>query len=1041
MTASRFFSGALCFYLLIAATVGAAVSTPTPTPKPRTPVISAIRGDGKGGALATVTVPTGTRRVTLQALSGTTWKTRSVAHVNGSGSNVVFNVPVTARSKTMRVIGCTTDTLPATFYSGTTNFATVTRTKPQTPGNAVGGVYSKGVTVTNAVTDNSNSSTVVEADIWKLSGNTLFFFNQYRGLQVIDLTDPDNPVLKSRLSLAAVGEDMYVLDPNNVILLARKGSAWDKSEAIAVTLVSGTPTISARLPINGSIVDSRLVGTALYVASTGYQSGSSGATWQWGTQLSSFDFSDRSAPVARNTLFTSGWSNVTAATDRYLFAAIADSSNWSRSQIQIVDISAANGTMVSSGTIVAAGIVQDKFKLGLSGSVLTVISQVWPANWSGQTSSRLETFSLADPSAPAKLGEVSLGTGDWLYGTRFDGDRAYVVTAARMDPLWVIDLSNPASPTVTGSLEVPGFSTYLQPLDTRLLTLGVVNGQVAVSMFDVADPAAPALLGRVTVGGTGTWSWSEATFNEKAFTVLKDGGLILLPVNSYDSQTGEASQVQLVSFDATTLTKRGVINAKFGPRRTAAVANRIVSVSGRELLTVNATDQDAPVVTQEVTLAWPVNRLFVQGDYILEIEAGNGWSQSAPTVRVGLANEPDSVVSENELTGSPICGATVHNGKLYLAQADTGNNYGYRLATLGSSGSTVAKSALTVSIFDLGALPALTLTGTVSTLVNSLAGTTSLEALWPAAGSLVWAGNSGYSYYYPMVSTASGGVAVMNLSIIAPWWQQGSTDTRLYTFNVSTPAAPTFLGVTTYATDAWNRGGVFAGTNAIFSSHSGTAVYSAERWGWMAPRRGLTSVGWGQGWFLDVIDFTNPAAPVVRDPISIPSKLAGVSLASTDGAVLFGVGAHSNSRTTSEYVDASAYDGVSASLIGSVSLGGYSSATLVTAGAVLVARSSGTTGEIGTFTLTNSATLAKSGTVKLSDAPSALRASGNLLAARISDGIHLFDQTHPATLLPIGTDGGNEPVWGDISYSDGAIDRGLWVPLGEYGVEFIESAQ
>ena len=1047
MFPSRFISSALIVFLVAASNLGAAVATPTLAPIRRTPAIAAIRSDGKGAALAVVTVPKGTRRVTLQALSGKSWVTRSVAHVSGSGGNVVFNVPRTARSAAMRVIGSTTDTLPAAFYAGKANFASVSRAKPVSPATTNGLFLAANTVATDPSAGTTNSTTAVtEADIWKISGNTLYFFNQFRGLQIIDLTDPDAPILKARLSLPAVGEDMYVLDANHAILLARKSSAWDQSEAIAVTLVSGTPTISARLPINGAIDTSRLVGTALYVISNGYQSGSGNSGGQWGTQLSAFDFSNPAQPVARNTIFTPGWSNVTAATDRYLFSAVANSSDWTRSQIQIIDISATDGTMVASGTIAAAGVVQDKFKLGLSGSVLTVISQVWPTSWPGQASSRLETFSLADATAPAKLGELTLGAGDWLYGTRFDGNRAYVVTATRVDPLWVVDLSNPASPVVSGSLEVPGFSTYLQPLDNHLLTLGVVNGQVAVSLFDVTDPASPSLLSRVTVGAT--WSWSEATFDEKAFTVLKDAGLILLPFSSYDSTTGIASQVQLVDFDATSLTKRGVIDAKFGPRRTAAVGTRIVSVSGRELLTVNASNQDAPVITRDVALAWPVNRLFAQGDYLLEIETGGGWwDQSAPVVRVALATDPETVVAESELTGSPICGATVRNGKLYVAQAEAGNYYGYGIMALrspvGGVASSGTQSALTVSVFDLALLPKLTLTGSVAAKIDSL-GSSTLEALWPNAATLVWSGGA-TNYYWGgvmvMNSVVGGGTALRSASFASPWWWGGSSDARLYTFDVSVPAAPVFLGVTTYAKDAWSRGGVFAGEGAIFSSHAGTKAIPVDRWEWQMPKRVAVSAGWGQGWFLDVIDFTNPAAPVVRDPVSIPNKLAGVSLASTQGAVLYGVGGHLDSKVNTEYLDASAYDGVTASLIGSVSMGGWTSAALVDAGAVLIARNSGTTGEIATFTLSNTAVLAKVGAVSLGEAPSVLHAAGNLLAARISDGVHLFDKTNPTTLLSIGTDAGNEPVWGDISYSDGDPDRGLWIPLGDYGVEFIESTK
>ena len=73
---------------------------------------------------------------------------------------------------------------------------------------------------------------------------------------------------------------------------------------------------------------------------------------------------------------------------------------------------------------------------------------------------------------------------------------------------------------------MPGWSTYIEPLGDRLVTIGVNDTndwRVAVSLFDVQDAAKPALLGKVPLGVDN--SWSEATFDEKAFSVLPDAGL------------------------------------------------------------------------------------------------------------------------------------------------------------------------------------------------------------------------------------------------------------------------------------------------------------------------------------------------------------------------------------------------------------------------------------------------------------------------------------------------------------------------------------
>ena len=60
---------------------------------------------------------------------------------------------------------------------------------------------------------------------------------------------------------------------------------------------------------------------------------------------------------------------------------------------------------------------------------------------------------------------------------RFMEERAYVVTFRQTDPLYVIDLKNPADPVIAGELEIPGFSTYLRPLGPTQSELLLAVGQ------------------------------------------------------------------------------------------------------------------------------------------------------------------------------------------------------------------------------------------------------------------------------------------------------------------------------------------------------------------------------------------------------------------------------------------------------------------------------------------------------------------------------------------------------------------------------------
>ena len=81
---------------------------------------------------------------------------------------------------------------------------------------------------------------------------------------------------------------------------------------------------------------------------------------------------------------------------------------------------------------------------------------------------------LPNNSRPEEIGKPN----EALFGVRFLGDTAYAVTFERIDPLYAIDLSDPADPFIAGELEVAGFSEFLHPVsDDLLLGLGRGGGR------------------------------------------------------------------------------------------------------------------------------------------------------------------------------------------------------------------------------------------------------------------------------------------------------------------------------------------------------------------------------------------------------------------------------------------------------------------------------------------------------------------------------------------------------------------------------------
>jgi len=147
----------------------------------------------------------------------------------------------------------------------------------------------------------------------------------------------------------------------------------------------------------------------------------------------------------------------------------------------------------------------------------------------------------------AEIGRISgLGKGERIFAVRFIAERGYVVTFRQVDPLYVVDLSDPASPSVEGELKILGYSAYLHPLEAdRLLGVGqdaTRRGQVKgtqLSTFDVSDPAAPRRIDAVQVSDGS----SEVEWDHHAFLYWAPEGLAVVPVNVYrwNEQTGEDS--------------------------------------------------------------------------------------------------------------------------------------------------------------------------------------------------------------------------------------------------------------------------------------------------------------------------------------------------------------------------------------------------------------------------------------------------------------------------------------------------------------------
>jgi hypothetical protein len=142
-------------------------------------------------------------------------------------------------------------------------------------------------------------------------------------------------------------------------------------------------------------------------------------------------------------------------------------------------------------------------------------------------------------SALSVVGSVDhIAPSEDIRSVRFDGDRAFVVTFKKTDPLYAFDLSKPAQPRITGELKIPGFSTYMHLMDeTHLLTIGYDADDhgdfayfdgVLFQIFDISNPAQPVQTFTHLVGTRG--SSSEALTNHLAFNYFAPKNLLAVPM-------------------------------------------------------------------------------------------------------------------------------------------------------------------------------------------------------------------------------------------------------------------------------------------------------------------------------------------------------------------------------------------------------------------------------------------------------------------------------------------------------------------------------
>jgi uncharacterized secreted protein with C-terminal beta-propeller domain len=399
---------------------------------------------------------------------------------------------------------------------------------------------------------------VDEADIVKCDGKYLYVVSTGR-VFIIDAYPAEDARILSEIDVGGVSE-IYVNGDKLVVLGSSYVKVYDISDR-------ENPVLKRDVSFNSSYFKSRMIGSYVYIILNSPAQG---------------------CDVVLPCMSLNGENHVTPATEIYYFENLVDCSynfitimvvsalddaenitsrtilagtaqdlyvspnniyitytpgyNWyswtdGTEKTTIYKLSISNGTIEYAGKAEVPGRVLNQFSMDEYQGyfrIATTTGEVWS---SGDSSARNHVYVLDENlSIVGRL--EGIAPGEKIHSAIFMGSRAYLVTFKKIDPLFVIDLADPANPRVLGELEIPGYSDYLQPYDeTHIIGIGKDTYDmgsfawyqgIKIALFDVSDPENPMEVSKYVIGDRGTDSY--ALQDHRAFLFDRERNLLVIPI-------------------------------------------------------------------------------------------------------------------------------------------------------------------------------------------------------------------------------------------------------------------------------------------------------------------------------------------------------------------------------------------------------------------------------------------------------------------------------------------------------------------------------
>ena len=458
-------------------------------------------------------------------------------------------------------------------------------TAPLEDSGATSGTVSNSATAKSADAAGGHSETylqvddVDEADIVKTDGKYIYYVTDTREVVILSAVDGKTEKLST---VGSTGIENYISDiyvkGDRLITVGTiyKDNSDESSAGIVVYDISdrSNPEMLYDFSQTGSILSSRMVGDCIYLVTNDYVyrggrpvplCGSTDSPKKLGASdiccvpnprtssyivLSAVDISSgeqgRSATKA-----VLGASNEIYCNDHSLYCTSMEWPENSGSYYTRIVRADLDGLKVKiAATASVRGYVDSQFSMDEHDGYFRI------ATTSQRDGMDVNNLYILD-SKLKETGEVTgFARNESIKAVRFIGEKAYVITYEAIDPLFIIDLSDPASPRIEGEVKIDGFSTLLIPVSKdRLLGIGHATGDngyggeydsgLKLALFDISDPSEPKVLDSKEFQDMS----SIAQNDHHALMVNGDAGYFAIPYEVWNNDLIEDEDI-LVEDDA-----------------------------------------------------------------------------------------------------------------------------------------------------------------------------------------------------------------------------------------------------------------------------------------------------------------------------------------------------------------------------------------------------------------------------------------------------------------------------------------------------------